>query len=521
MFKNRTFTSAHAPRSSIVLYLLTAFFREALFQYIVSYTILYAQLLSPIIHEDTKVYSLLFLILNIFIIVTKLFASIFWAISGHMFESVRCKSGRYRTFIFVGMMIYITFFILLCFVAPLFNAIVYVVLFGIFQIMIQVGFSINDVAYWGYLSTVSKDEEFRGRVSSGVIMLAYGGSYLLSSLVPVFMAGDNSKTSINILCIVLIFMTVLPQLLLSIFMREKDEVFVPSEKKNIFNSFKIVFSNKQVFFCSLVSGLMYLIQGCFIGNSVNYFYYEYGYGSFGDKALNGSGLNGGVVSFIFTLIYGVAVIVANFIYPYIAKKLKKKKLLIISIIALSISYLVLFFFGFSAGNEILLFIFSFIIGFFQGVCTNIGLLNSTDNIEYYEYVTGQRKVGEVLSSKESFVLISSALTSGLFYLSLFSSGLLSVNSKVAALEAKDATGNYTGANLIVDINNAIHETDIHSSLVIMRIFITIVPMIFTLIALFISLFGIYVNDEKKYEYYISELEKRKAKENNNSTTDNE
>lgn len=506
--KNRTFTQSEAPKSTIRLFEFVSFFKEALFQFNSFFMLLYIQLASPIAQELN--FTTMFFLISMVLIFSKILAGFCWSISSHFLETGRFKYGRFRTMTFIGSSLSTLFSFLTFFIAPLCGTgWSYVIAFLIFYTCSECVFSINDIAYWSFVNKMSYDEGKRSKILGITNLTASFGSYLITALSPAISAGD-AKRNMTIMMIVLLSCFFIVHMIYSLLMYERvdDETIDFKNNGKLFESLRIMFTDKQVFLVIFCFFLVFVSQDMIAGNTSAYFYYEYGYGGFGTNGLNG-GLSGGTVSFIFSLCFGVAVCLASFVFPYIAKPLGKKKTILYSIIAVIAAYLFLFFFAFVRGREIALFITTFLLGFFHGLILMALNVNVVNVAEYYQAKTGKERSASIQAGKALAIKTANGIQTGVFYLFLaISPNLLSVNRQVANLEAMKNRGQLEN-DIINEINSYIHGFDgIEKSLSIYRISITLLPMLVLALAVFLAFF-VYVTDEKKYLGYVEEVKKQK------------
>lgn len=505
---NRTFSQSECPKSTVRLFEAVSIFKEALFQFNSFFMLLYIQLASPIAQNVN--FTTMFFLISMVLIFSKILAGFCWSISSHFLETSKFKYGRYRTMTFLGASLSTLFSFLTFFIAPLCGTgWSYVIAFLIFYTCSECVFSINDIAYWSYINKMSYDEGKRSKILGLTNMIASMGSYLITALSPAISAG-NAKKNMTIMMIVLLSCFFISHMLYCILMYEKADDVTIDLKNNgkLFESMRIMFTDKQVFLVVFCFFLLFVSQDLIAGNTSSYFYYEYGYGGFSAKGYTGS-MSGGFISFVFSLCFGLMVCFSSFLYPYIAKKTGKKKVMLISIVVMSALYLSLYFYGMVRGREIALFVLTALVGFFHGVILMVLNVNIVNVAEYYEAKTGKERSASIQAAKSLAVKTANGIQTGIFYLFLaLSPNLLDVNRQVANLESLNNRGELSG-NIIEEVNTYIHSIDgIEDSLSIYRLSITIVPMVLMIIAVFLTCF-VYVTDEEKYKSYVEEVKRRK------------
>ncbi|MFA6829282.1 MAG: MFS transporter [Bacilli bacterium] len=509
----KTFKGTNVPRSTLITYSISAFFYEAFFEFITLFAILYVQLASPITATgDPSQYSLMLMVVVFGLVVIKIMTAFFYTMAGHLLEKLVLKIGKYRGFIIYGSITTSFFFVLLFFVAPLFSGWVYVSLFIIFYILMELCYAFNDIAFWAFLNTLTRNEKKRGVISCAVNAFSGAGCYLVASLSPAITAGD-AKKNLSVFALALVVCYLICQLILGFVMYERKEDEITAEEvkilkeSNIFSPFKILFSDGQIFMTIGVFFLLFLAQDCLIANSSNYFYFEYGYGSFTDSGFGNELKSGGFMSCVFIIVFGIANVSSTIVYPFFAKRFTKKQIMIASGTIVALIYLFMFFYAFRRGHEISLFAAAFCLAFFHGMIYSCMFLNCINSSEYYQYKYHARRNGDIISLKNVAMIMASAIQTGLLYLFLFASGLLSANSSIGSYEALKASGEEI-PDFINAVNQAIIDSSQSYSNDVYLSGITLLPMILTVIAVIITVRKIKVNDEKNYQLYVEDIMER-------------
>lgn len=496
---NRTFTTEDCPKSGQRLYVGAAFFRDSFFEFSTFFLLLYVQLASPISSDPD--YSRMFLTITMASIAIKVLAGFCWTFAAVLLERHRFKNGNYRTLSFIGAVLETVFFLLLFFVSPLFSGWGYVAAFLVFDTLVECVYSLNDTPYWAYIVKISTNEKVRSRVSSLTNVCCSVGIYLVAGIAPA-VTGENTRRNMTILALVLVSFFFVTQMIYVLFLQEREEPWV-ERKTPLFEPFRILFRDKEIFLVILSSFLLNLAQDCYIGNSSTYFSYEFGYGTF-RSPIEGGVLSGGTFSFLFSLIYGVGYILAMLLYPLFQSRAGKRKITFAGFFLEALVLLFLFFFGFVRGKEVLGLILGFLLGFSVGLPYLANMMNCSNASEYYEWKYGEDRSASVTSLRAFAYKAANGIQTGLLYLMLASSGLLTTNRTVASLEAKNP------ANLADLANEAIQSTEnIEGKLTIYRSFLTFLPMAFLLGAMLIMTFSLSFADEKSYLGMVEEIKKRK------------
>lgn len=511
ILRKRTFDSSDAPKSIVGLFSVASCFYEAFFEFITLFSLLYVQLASPISRGGPEQYRLKLLVITFGLVIVKILVGLGYTFMGYVIDKRDYPLGRYRTFILAGSTLTTFFFCILFFVTPIFDGWLYVFMFLLFYFLTYLCYSINDVAFFSYMNTFTSDEKKKSTYSSIINSIGVFGAYATASLSPSITAGD-AKRNLTLFAFVLVVFYYVFQLLLGIFMKERKSSPVLLEKESretVFSPLRLCFRDRQVLLTMFVFLLLFTAQDLVIGNSANYFYYEFGYGVFSVPGLDG-GLSGGRISFFFTLFFGIGNALSGFCYPLFAKKMNKKQILIVFGSLICVVYFLLFFFGFRRGNEFFLCFLSFALSFVHGVIYTPLFVNCFELREYYQAKTGLDKNGSIQGLRGSLPSIANAAQVLFFYFFLSSSGLMDVNETIASFEACNASGSCFGS--ISDMNEGfIRNIDVYSKNIYLSS-MTFLPLVLTLLSIILTVLFVKVNDERFYCQCLMKIkEQEKAK----------
>ena len=500
----RTFNGDLAPKSTRFAYSFISTFRDALLQFVSLFLLLYVQFASPLGKENVSTYENMYLIITIGVALIKIISGLLAPFTSFLIEKSNFKMGKYRPFILFGALI-TSFFYFLMFFTPG-EGYLYVALFLLFVFFQEITYQLNDVAFWGYLPSLATDEVKRAKVLSLMNFFIAIGTYTVCAISPLLTTG-NAKNNLTIVAIFVGTLYVISQIVFALFFMKEKEVNITTKSNfKLKDSYLPLFKDKQILLLMIAFLLQFTAQFIIIGNSANYFYYNYGYGSFSSTPLEGALLSGGVMSFIFSLVYGVGFTLAMVLYPFLAKKVSKKRMLIVSLIILTIGYLYMFYFGFNKGFEISLFIAGFFTFFFQGIVYIIFTMNCTNIVEYHEYYYKKRIASSVASFKFLSVKFANGIQTILLYIFLLISSLFSLNNSISNAEALFNTHEIDEISKNEMILESILSTpNLSTSLIIYRIGFVILPLILLIIGILITLKFVKILDEKTYENIKNEL----------------
>ena len=281
--------------------------------------------------------------------------------------------------------------------------------------------------------------------------------------------------------------------------------------------------------------LYYLASGVLTGGiGLNYFYLSLGYGSG----------RGGLVSTIISVMYVIAMVASQALYPTIAKKLSKQKILTISFIIQLVGFAGFFLcciplfgdkplaynalaeltdktkffdmdFGWAFGGTMFLYyLFPFIFFFGMGMMYLAVMVMFQDAIDYNEYKFGERKESIISAWRPLDVKLSSALLRGFQYLIFLSAGLMGAVNAISnaendhnirtATHLSDPT--YFDEQFVDDVLAA-KEMAVPESLRIAGILIVAILLVSVIASWLLMHFG-YTITEEKHRQIVDELERR-------------
>nr|MCR5078586.1 MFS transporter [Bacilli bacterium] len=308
--------------------------------------------------------------------------------------------------------------------------------------------------------------------------------------------------------------------------RARDEaVEEASEKSSLVDLFKVVVKNPQLRIIVICMFLYYLANGVITGGiGLNYYYLSVGYG----------GSQGGFVVTLISVFYVAAMIGSQALYPVLAKKMPKKKILIIGTIICLVGALGFFLtcfpmfgdtplslsantyvptegmdFGWALGGMMWCnYLFPFLFFFGAGTIYMVILVMFQDSIDYNEYRFGDRRESLISAWRPLTVKLGSALLRGIQFLVFLTAGVMSTVTAISTAEQNLSSKSITAEQFDQQIKAAM-DTVAPENLRIIGLWIVII-----LVACFVTVFVIimlnYKISEEKHLKIVEEIEKRHA-----------
>lgn len=547
-FKNlvaKAYTGNKVPKFTRWFYPISGIFRDACYALVGSFLLQYA-ITSGVLSNDSATFAAQYGVITIAMMIALVWDGINDPIMGFIVEKVHFKIGKFKPWILIGAIGNTLAVILLFLVRPT-DGWVFVGLMIAFYILWDTFFTMNDIGYWAMLPSLSNDDQERASLTSKVTICASIGGFLMTAaatLLPTMFGASTGKGAAAIyaiMAIVVSLLFLLSQTAVFFFCREKARDLKQeeaSEKSSLIDLFKVFAKNSQVRVTVIAIFLYYLASGVLTGGiGLNYYYLSVGYGS----------SSGGFVVTLISVFYVLAMISSQALFPMLAKKINKQKLLsIATIIALvgAVGFFLTCFplfgdkpislmmsgetpaygsgmdFGWGLGGLMFCnYLFPFVFFFGAGLVYMVILVMFQDSIDYNEYEYGERKESVISAWRPLDVKLGSALLRGFQYLIFLSAGVMGVvsgiseaegqlNADMAAASGNAAAEEAVKTGFVAKIQSLMADVT-SNSMIAIGIWIVIILVVCFVAVWVLIRFG-YKIDEKRHAEIVQELEKRHA-----------
>ncbi len=507
----KTFKGDNTPKTTSTIYCGASAFRDACYQLVSGFLITYITL-SGLLSKDPKEFGLQFLVITIIQVICLIWDGFNDPIMGWIIEKFHFKWGKYKPWILIGGILNTGVVLTLFLARP--TGWGFVALFGVFYFLWDIVWTINDIAYWSMLPSLTKDEQKRNRITSIMQIAISVGVFGVYAAVPNLVGafeGVSAQTVYGIIAIVVTSLYLISQILLVIGCKERDrseDVDKPDDVK--FSDMIKLFKKNDQFRVNIIAILLnYLGSGVLVGFAMYYFYLMFGYGA---EA-------GGSIQFIFTVMYAVGTLLSQIAYPLLSKFLTRKKIFITSGICLLLGYTLFFIMGMPLFGKyalavshswalIVMYASAVILFFGQGLIAVAIIIQMQSTIEYNEYKHGERKEALVSSMRALVAKFGSAIQRLLIFVTLAVSGLQTVSNVISNGEAELNNGIGTLADLTDAVNKA-REQITQGQWFTFSIGMIGVPVLALIGCIILSVF-VFKIDEKKYKEIVDELNIRRG-----------
>lgn len=414
---------------------------------------------------------------------------------GIIIENSHLKLGKYRPWILIGVILNAVIIALLFSVRP--QGWNFVIFFGISYLLWGMTYTMNDIAYWGMLPSLTSDPKERNTLVTLMSVFICIGQFTVAGLLPTIVAG-NAVNAYRIAALVIAICFIGFQLLTFFGVRERPRQ-ENANKLLLKDMFRIFGRNDQLIVISIASLLFNIGSGLLIIFAVNFFYFEYGYA------------DGGTMIFIFTVMYGLGTLLSQAVFSGLSNRFNRMTLLKIFTSIIFMGYTMFMMFGYIIPkNAVLLNIIGFIIFFSQGLYNLIVIVMLNNTIEYDEYRFNERH-DSIISAVRSFsAKLGGAINQGISAIILVISGIYSVSQKITDLEIQVGKGELASDVVLTKAGEYISQVESYQTL-ILRIGMVAIPVL-TMTFCYIIIKRKYRIDENEYNMMINEIEeKRKVK----------
>ena len=533
--QNSTFTGNNVPTLTKILYPWSGIFRDACYALIGTFLMQYA-ITSGVLSSNPGEFKAQYAVITVAMMIALLWDGINDPIMGFILEKCHFKAGKFRPWIQIGA-IGNAIAVILMFVVPMIVGAGwgwgYVGFMIAMYLLWDTCFTMNDIGYWSMLPALTNDPQQRAKLTTYTAIAASIGAFMMNIAMFVLPGiGLGSTMQVYMIAGISIALLFLASQTLVFFLckekardAEQEEV---SEKSSILDLFRVVIKNKELLFAAIGMFLYYFASFILTGIGQNYYYIAMGYG----------GNQGGMVATVISVFYVLGTIVAQALYPTLAKKLSKKKILTIMTIVILATYLGFFFVAFPVfgehplawntvdptngfawvfgGSMALLYILCFLFFGASGIFYLTCLVMFQDAIDYGEWKNGERKESICFAWRPLDVKLASGLNRGLQYAVYGLTGTVVAINAISNWEGIDhamtaaakSGAEKTAINNVVSANIATQAVASRGQLIGFGAIVIGVIMLAFAASYFLLRFK-YSLDEKKVEEVVKELNAKK------------
>lgn len=461
-------------------YCIGATGRDAAYALVSMYLILYVQYTMNLTSTQFAVISGVMIACMVWDAVNDL-------LMGIIIENTHFKIGKFKPWILIGCITNAIVIICLFTIRP--SGWGFVGFYSLFYLLWGMTYTMNDIAYWGVLPSLSSDPQTRDTLVTIMSIFVCIGQFSVAGVVPIVIAG-NAVNAYRIVAVIVALALICFQLLTAFGIKERKRK-EQTEKLSLKDMYHIFVRNDQLVAAGVASIFFNVTCNILIIFGVNFFYIEYGYSQSGNLV------------FYFTVMYGLGMLISQASYAYLAKHFSRERILKVCFLVLLVGYACFMGFGYVLPkNTILLNIIGFIIFFFQGLMNLVIVVMINNTIEYDEAKFHERH-DSVISAVRSFsVKLAGGINQGLSTLVLIISGIYLKSQEISALEIEVNKGEISSEQALLDANKYISEITTNQAL-LFRMGMVLIPVV-ALIISYTIIKKKYHIDETEYKRLINE-----------------
>ena len=439
----------------------------------------------------------------------RLFDALNDPIMGNIIERTRTKHGKFKPWIFAGMIstslvIYAAFNVKL-------QGWSFVWFFGLIYFLFSITYTMGDISYWGMIPSLSSDGDTRNTFTARTTLFAGIGGTAAGILIPMLTTGQNAiggSTTVAFGRIALIIAILCPAFLLFVLFgvhedrSYNDEPVPPVSFKKIWST---ITGNDQLLWIALIF-LIHEISNAIVLSGVGstYIYFEFGY-------------EGGLYSLFTTIGMSVTALLMIF-YPAISRKVPRKKLMGILLKVALVGYAIMLLPGvlMKAGTmKVLGMDLKFLLITIGYMLANFGqygyylilMISVINTVEYNEYLHGTRDEGIITSMRPFLTKLASALTVVIATGTYMLTGVTKYTNQISSLENAAAAGHITEAEKLSQIHQLLTGVTHGQSLGLLLVMV-VVPLVLLVIT-YLLYMRRYKLDEPEYDRICAELKVRR------------
>jgi len=353
------------------------------------------------------------LILTTIIVIIRVFDAFNDPFMGVIVDNTKSRYGKFKPWIVIGVIgSGITASLMFHdFIIP---DLLYIVLFTIFYMLWEVFYTMNDIAYWSMLPSLSQDQKEREKIGGWARIFANIGLFtVVGGIVPItaFLNDllGNMQRAYFLYAIILAFIMIAFQMVTVYFVKETVHYKKQADTK-LRDMFKIIGKNDQLLWAGISMTLF--MTGYMITTSFGLHFFKYAYQ---DEAMYS----------LFGVVLGVSQVIALLLFPVFSNLLSRNRLYLIATLIVISGYILFFF---SPMNIIWIGLAGILMFFGQGILQLLILVLLADTVEYGQYKLGQRNESVSFAVQPFVNKLSGALSQGVVGVTLVVIGITEATS---------------------------------------------------------------------------------------------
>ncbi len=348
-------------------------------------------------------------VITVLLFVLRTFDAFNDPIMGLIVDNTKSRYGKFKPWILIGALIGGVSMVLM-FTDLNLSGTVYVIMFGLFYVIWDAFYGLNDIAYWSMMPSLTTDQRQRESIGSFARICANIGMFaVVVGIVPLTNALSDAvgspKTGWLLFAIIIAVLMIGFQLFTLLGVRERKGYFREEEKTSLRDMLRVLVKNDQLMWVA-VSMSLFMI-GYTTTTSFGLYFFKYAFGNEGMYA-------------IFALVLGVSQITALAVFTKVRARFSRRKLYTGATMLVVAGYILFFV---APMNMVWLGAAGILIFVGQAFIQMLMLMFLTDTIEYGQWKLGKRNESITFSVQPFINKIGGAIANGVVGLTLILSGI--------------------------------------------------------------------------------------------------
>ena len=447
-----------------------------------------------------------FTLISIGAVVARLFDGFNDPIMGNIIEVTRTKWGKFKPWIFIGMLgsaiiFYISF-------SNRIQDWAYVTFFIIIYLLYSLFFTMNDIGYWGMIPSLAGRKADRDRLTSQAVLFAGIGGGIAGIVVPTFTAGDltiggSAVTAYRTIAVIFIALFLGGQAITLLGVKEKP---LPPKGEATVNKVGIktivqtIKNNDQLSWCIVIFLVASVGQGLMNnGLGINYIFFEFGYNGF--------------LFTVFSALGALATGAVMLFFTPISKRFKRDQLMRAATFSILGGCSAMLLFGLlvptsaGMGKFVMLMLSNIFIFAGQSIYYLIIMICIANTVEYNEWKTGARAEGIIFSVRPFITKVGWAIINLMTLIIYLATGVRNYTNQIADFENAAARGMDAAAKS-EGIAAVLAQVPASKNAALLAC-MTIIPAVLGLISYWLYKRKFTITEER-YEQIVAELKEREA-----------
>lgn len=335
---------------------------------------------------------------------------------GNTIDKTKLKWGKFKPWVVMGTILSgLAMIILFTDMGGLTsNPIVYLIVFALVYLFMDIFFSFKDIAIWSMLPALSFDSREREKTATYArIGSVFGAQLVTVMVIPIVLffskdinGGAGDANGWLAFTVIAVGVSILGAIAVALGTKENDSILRKNQEETSFKKvFSVLFNNDQLMWIACA----YLLYGCgaYLLNSLQLYYFTYILGDSTQYSYLG------VVNIVIGLM-------SVSLFPTLAKKFKRRNLFVYCIAIMLVALII---FVISNQNLLLVLIAAALFSLPQPLIFLVVLMTMTDIVEYGQLKLGHRDESLILSVRPLIDKLSGAITSGIVGLTAIMAGM--------------------------------------------------------------------------------------------------